>query len=201
MWFSFPHPLKIIGRTKGIFKKWHPPVFFVFFKHAFTKLADCIEQVSIHAGPVLEDTVFSPFLHPLALTMTPLIPFKTSVSQGCQWRLNTLRHSRTFNGEIALLYSLNRQRSYDGLEKKLKEVFSERSSILHQLSKTSKELDSIKGNLQVGCIVLRYTAVFEGSVGCDFWAGGDFLASAVSFCLNGKTMTRPIYFFNQSDVH
>ncbi|CAF95681.1 unnamed protein product, partial [Tetraodon nigroviridis] len=32
---------------------------------------------------------------------------------------------------------------------KLKEVFSERSSILHQLSKTSKELDSIKGNLQV----------------------------------------------------
>uniref|UniRef100_A0A8C2WBG0 Leucine zipper protein 2 n=1 Tax=Cyclopterus lumpus TaxID=8103 RepID=A0A8C2WBG0_CYCLU len=43
--------------------------------------------------------------------------------------------------------SLNRQ-SYDGLEKRLKEVFSERSSILHQLSKTSKELDSIKGNLQ-----------------------------------------------------
>ncbi|KAK5615490.1 hypothetical protein CRENBAI_000266 [Crenichthys baileyi] len=39
--------------------------------------------------------------------------------------------------------------SYDGLEKKLKEVFSERSSILHQLSKTSKELDSIKGNLQI----------------------------------------------------
>ncbi|KAM7424561.1 hypothetical protein PAMA_000757 [Pampus argenteus] len=38
--------------------------------------------------------------------------------------------------------------SYDGLEKKLKEVFSERSSILHQLSKTSKELDSIKGNIQ-----------------------------------------------------
>uniref|UniRef100_A0A3P8RIX1 Leucine zipper protein 2 n=1 Tax=Amphiprion percula TaxID=161767 RepID=A0A3P8RIX1_AMPPE len=32
--------------------------------------------------------------------------------------------------------------------RKLKEVFSERSSILHQLSKTSKELDSIKGNLQ-----------------------------------------------------
>uniref|UniRef100_A0A3P8RKU2 Leucine zipper protein 2 n=1 Tax=Amphiprion percula TaxID=161767 RepID=A0A3P8RKU2_AMPPE len=43
--------------------------------------------------------------------------------------------------------SLNTQ-SYDGLERKLKEVFSERSSILHQLSKTSKELDSIKGNLQ-----------------------------------------------------
>ncbi|KAM4592757.1 leucine zipper protein 2 [Odontesthes bonariensis] len=46
-------------------------------------------------------------------------------------------------------FSLNTSRqSYDGLEKKLKEVFSERSSILHQLSKTSKELDSIKGNLQ-----------------------------------------------------
>uniref|UniRef100_A0A8D3C076 Leucine zipper protein 2 n=1 Tax=Scophthalmus maximus TaxID=52904 RepID=A0A8D3C076_SCOMX len=44
--------------------------------------------------------------------------------------------------------SLNTRQSYDGLEKKLKEVFSERSSILHQLSKTSKELDSIKGNLQ-----------------------------------------------------
>ncbi|GLD55835.1 leucine zipper protein 2 isoform X2, partial [Lates japonicus] len=44
--------------------------------------------------------------------------------------------------------SFNTRQSYDGLEKKLKEVFSERSSILHQLSKTSKELDSIKGNLQ-----------------------------------------------------
>uniref|UniRef100_A0A3Q1G3D7 Leucine zipper protein 2 n=1 Tax=Acanthochromis polyacanthus TaxID=80966 RepID=A0A3Q1G3D7_9TELE len=44
--------------------------------------------------------------------------------------------------------SLNTRQSYDGLERKLKEVFSERSSILHQLSKTSKELDSIKGNLQ-----------------------------------------------------
>uniref|UniRef100_G3PYG9 Leucine zipper protein 2 n=1 Tax=Gasterosteus aculeatus TaxID=69293 RepID=G3PYG9_GASAC len=40
------------------------------------------------------------------------------------------------------------RQSYDGLEKRLKEVFSERSSILHQLSKTSKELDSIKGNLK-----------------------------------------------------
>ncbi|XP_029981004.1 LOW QUALITY PROTEIN: leucine zipper protein 2-like [Sphaeramia orbicularis] len=44
--------------------------------------------------------------------------------------------------------SLHSRQNYDGLEKKLKEVFSERSSILHQLSKTSKELDSIKGNLQ-----------------------------------------------------
>ncbi|XP_061669973.1 leucine zipper protein 2 [Syngnathoides biaculeatus] len=44
--------------------------------------------------------------------------------------------------------SLNARQGYDGLEKKLKEVFTERSSILHQLSKTSKELDSIKGNIQ-----------------------------------------------------
>ncbi|XP_003969836.2 leucine zipper protein 2 isoform X1 [Takifugu rubripes] len=45
--------------------------------------------------------------------------------------------------------SINSSRhGYDGLEKKLKEVFSERTNILHQLSKTSKELDSIKGNLQ-----------------------------------------------------
>uniref|UniRef100_A0A3B1JD20 Leucine zipper protein 2 n=1 Tax=Astyanax mexicanus TaxID=7994 RepID=A0A3B1JD20_ASTMX len=38
--------------------------------------------------------------------------------------------------------------SYEVLEKKLKEVFTERTGILRQLSKTSKELDSIKGNLQ-----------------------------------------------------
>lgn len=65
---------------------------------------------------------------------------------------------------------LSRQ-SYDGLEKKLKEVFSERSSILHQLSKTSKELDNIKGNLQVGCIIESDTAVFEGQAGPGSWAG------------------------------
>ncbi|CAL8364953.1 unnamed protein product, partial [Gadus morhua 'NCC'] len=41
------------------------------------------------------------------------------------------------------------RQGYEGLQKKLKEVFSERSGILQQLSKTSKELDSIKGNLQV----------------------------------------------------
>nr|XP_057931702.1 leucine zipper protein 2 isoform X2 [Doryrhamphus excisus] len=44
--------------------------------------------------------------------------------------------------------ALNTRQGYDGLEKKLKEVFSERSSILHQLSKTSKELDSIKSDIQ-----------------------------------------------------
>ncbi|KAK7913419.1 hypothetical protein WMY93_013630 [Mugilogobius chulae] len=44
--------------------------------------------------------------------------------------------------------STNTRQSSEDLEKKLKEVFSERTSLLHQLSKTSKELDSLKGNLQ-----------------------------------------------------
>ncbi|XP_029438262.1 leucine zipper protein 2 isoform X2 [Rhinatrema bivittatum] len=40
------------------------------------------------------------------------------------------------------------RQGYDELEKQLKEVFLERSSILRQLSKTSKELEGIKVNLQ-----------------------------------------------------
>ncbi|XP_010880839.1 leucine zipper protein 2 isoform X2 [Esox lucius] len=44
--------------------------------------------------------------------------------------------------------SLNTRQGHEGLEQKLKEVFTERTGILRQLSKTSKELDSIKGNLQ-----------------------------------------------------
>ncbi|XP_064831475.1 leucine zipper protein 2-like [Oncorhynchus masou masou] len=44
--------------------------------------------------------------------------------------------------------SLNTRQGYEGLEQKLKEVFTERTGILRQLSKTTKELDSIKGNLQ-----------------------------------------------------
>ncbi|XP_026769131.3 leucine zipper protein 2 [Pangasianodon hypophthalmus] len=56
-----------------------------------------------------------------------------------------------FLGAVCILlflpdFSLNS--SYEVLEKKLKEVFTERTGILRQLSKTSKELDSIKGNLQ-----------------------------------------------------
>ncbi|KAJ8394942.1 hypothetical protein AAFF_G00040650, partial [Aldrovandia affinis] len=38
--------------------------------------------------------------------------------------------------------------SYEGLERRLREVFTERAGILRQLSKTSNELDSIKGNLR-----------------------------------------------------
>ncbi|TNN58235.1 Leucine zipper protein 2 [Liparis tanakae] len=59
---------------------------------------------------------------------------------------------------ISLIIAPVEQQSYDGLGQRLKEVFGERSSILHQLSKTSKELDSIKGNLQVGSASI----LFEG---------------------------------------
>ncbi|KAJ7414960.1 hypothetical protein BTVI_39739 [Pitangus sulphuratus] len=40
------------------------------------------------------------------------------------------------------------QQGYEELERQLKEVFKERSNILHQLLKTSKELQGIKVNLQ-----------------------------------------------------
>ncbi|XP_037695116.1 leucine zipper protein 2 isoform X2 [Choloepus didactylus] len=40
------------------------------------------------------------------------------------------------------------RQDYEELEKQLKEVFKERSTILHQLTKTSRELDGIKVNLQ-----------------------------------------------------
>ncbi|KAL4624334.1 leucine zipper protein 2 [Arapaima gigas] len=44
--------------------------------------------------------------------------------------------------------SLRSRQSYESLERRLKGVFAERTGILRQLSKTSKELDGIKGNLQ-----------------------------------------------------
>ncbi|NXU49559.1 LUZP2 protein, partial [Turnix velox] len=40
------------------------------------------------------------------------------------------------------------RQGYEELERQLKEVFKERSNILHQLSKTSEELEGIKVNLQ-----------------------------------------------------
>ncbi|KAM4846409.1 leucine zipper protein 2 [Thomomys bottae] len=43
---------------------------------------------------------------------------------------------------------LSTRQDYEELEKQLKEVFKERSSILRQLTKTSRELDGIKVNLQ-----------------------------------------------------
>ncbi|KAG5196257.1 hypothetical protein JEQ12_010943 [Ovis aries] len=39
-------------------------------------------------------------------------------------------------------------KDYEELEKQLKQVFKERSTILRQLTKTSRELDGIKTNLQ-----------------------------------------------------
>nr|XP_045001794.1 leucine zipper protein 2 isoform X3 [Jaculus jaculus] len=43
---------------------------------------------------------------------------------------------------------LSTRQDYEELEKQLKEVFKERSTILHQLTKTSRELEGIKVNLQ-----------------------------------------------------
>ncbi|XP_051580354.1 leucine zipper protein 2 isoform X2 [Myxocyprinus asiaticus] len=63
-----------------------------------------------------------------------------------------------FIGAVYLLFllpALSFNSSYEGLEKKLKEVFMERTGILQQFSKTSKELDSIKGNLQ--CVTTSTT--------------------------------------------
>ncbi|XP_060032978.1 leucine zipper protein 2 isoform X2 [Erinaceus europaeus] len=45
--------------------------------------------------------------------------------------------------------ALGTRQDYEDLEKQLKEVFKERSTILHQLTKTSRELDGIKVNLQI----------------------------------------------------
>lgn len=49
----------------------------------------------------------------------------------------------------ALTPFLSVRQDYEELQKQLKEVFKERSTILRQLTKTSRELDGIKVNLQV----------------------------------------------------
>lgn len=90
----------------------------------------------------------------------------------CSYSLTTI--SRIPNKQVQPCSVFLSRQGYDGLEKKLKEVFSERSNILHQLSKTSKELDSIKGNLQVGSIIVSDTATFEGQACPGFWAGAHF---------------------------
>ncbi|XP_036076655.1 leucine zipper protein 2 [Rousettus aegyptiacus] len=46
----------------------------------------------------------------------------------------------------ALVFST--RQDHEDLEKQLKEIFKERSTVLHQLTKNSKEFDGIKGNLQ-----------------------------------------------------
>jgi septal ring factor EnvC (AmiA/AmiB activator) len=55
------------------------------------------------------------------------------------------------------------RQDYEELEKQLKEVFKERSSILRQLTKTSRELDGIKVNLQVRQQLIFSTAKEEQS--------------------------------------
>lgn len=86
--------------------------------------------------------------------MVLLIHFKTPLSPKS---VNKEPILSVVKSPSRLLY----RQSYDGLEKKLKEVFSERSGILQQLSKTSKELDSIKGNLQVGTFLATLLAYFS----------------------------------------
>uniref|UniRef100_A0A8C5MK80 Leucine zipper protein 2 n=1 Tax=Leptobrachium leishanense TaxID=445787 RepID=A0A8C5MK80_9ANUR len=44
--------------------------------------------------------------------------------------------------------SFHKRQGYEDLEKQLKEVFMERSSILRQLSKNSRDVEGIKGNIQ-----------------------------------------------------
>lgn len=87
---------------------------------------------------------------------------------------------------------LSYRQSYDGLEKRLKEVFSERSSILHQLSKTSKELDSIKGNLQVGETQSCLKYFWHRGVSVSFFLPFPFffsLPSIFSYCVTGTPVT------------
>ncbi|KAK1784944.1 hypothetical protein P4O66_018375, partial [Electrophorus voltai] len=75
---------------------------------------------------------------------------KLTVSQ----MLTTTLKDNYFQQEILMEFTIDMvtysttARSSEVLEKKLREVFTERTGILRQLSKTSKELDSIKGNLQ-----------------------------------------------------
>uniref|UniRef100_A0A7N5JPZ7 Leucine zipper protein 2 n=1 Tax=Ailuropoda melanoleuca TaxID=9646 RepID=A0A7N5JPZ7_AILME len=65
----------------------------------------------------------------------PVILFKEAEAQ---WKI--------LRGSHAIFFCV--RQDYAELEKQLKEVFKERSNILHQLTKTSRELDGIKVNLQ-----------------------------------------------------
>uniref|UniRef100_F1SFZ4 Leucine zipper protein 2 n=1 Tax=Sus scrofa TaxID=9823 RepID=F1SFZ4_PIG len=55
-------------------------------------------------------------------------------------------YKTAFGGSHAFSFCV--RQDYEELEKQLKQVFKERSTILHQLTKTSRELDGIKVNLQ-----------------------------------------------------
>lgn len=60
----------------------------------------------------------------------------------------------------AFIFSV--RQGYEELERQLKEVFKERSNILRQLSKTSKELEGIKVNLQVRFSLGFYRITYLG---------------------------------------
>ncbi|KFO23958.1 Leucine zipper protein 2 [Fukomys damarensis] len=54
--------------------------------------------------------------------------------------------------------SVSLRQDHEELQERLKEVFKERSTILRQLTKTSRELDGIKVNLQVRRKLISLTA-------------------------------------------
>lgn len=61
------------------------------------------------------------------------------------------------------------RQDYEELEKQLKQVFKERSTILRQLTKTSRELDGIKTNLQVRWKLIFSAAKCRESPGLSQW--------------------------------
>ena len=61
------------------------------------------------------------------------------------------------------------RQDYEELEKQLKQVFKERSTILRQLTKTSRELDGIKTNLQVRWKLIFSAAKYRESPSLSQW--------------------------------
>lgn len=61
------------------------------------------------------------------------------------------------------------RQDYEELEKQLKRVFKERSTILRQLTKTSRELDGIKTNLQVRWKLIFSAAKYRESPSLSQW--------------------------------
>lgn len=86
----------------------------------------------------------------------PVILFKEAEAQ---WKL--------LRGSHAIFFCV--RQDYEELEKQLKEVFKERSNILHQLTKTSRELDGIKVNLQVRWKLIFLAAKAEDSPHLSQW--------------------------------
>lgn len=85
--------------------------------------------------------------------------YKTNEITAIQWNF--------LGGSHAIFFCV--RQDYEELEKQLKEVFKERTNILHQLTKTSRELDGIKFNLQVRCKLIFRAAKAEKSPGLSRW--------------------------------